>query len=128
MGIYNAAKLRAVNGALNLLGDVYCVLVKTTHVENAAHTLLSDLGTDAVGAPMPLTGKITAVTNGVAKFTADAVTFTAVPANAECNRAALYSQSSGLLIALVSVFPARTPNGGDITITWDATTGILQHS
>lgn len=106
-------------------GTVKAALVDTgTVAYNAAHDFYDDISTAVVGTPVTLTTKT--VTNGI--FDADDVTFTSV-SGASCEAVVLYVDTAGanstdpLVVFLdtnITGLPV-TPNGGNITIAWNAT-------
>ena len=102
---------------------VYAALVDTgTYTYNAAHQFYSSI-TGVVGTPQRIVNPT--VANGV--FDGDNVTYTGV-SGASAEAFVLYRQNSGAsstwrLVAFVDTgftnLPV-TPNGGDITTTWNA--------
>ncbi len=110
-------------------GTVKCVLVDLAdYTYNAAHDFLDDVPSGArIGTPQTIAN--TTVTNGL--FDGDNVTFSAVTGD-PCEAIVIYidtgSESTSRLVAYfdtsVTGLPV-TPNGGDITITWNAS-GIFQ--
>jgi hypothetical protein len=103
---------------------VYAALVDTgTYTYNSAHQFYSDLS-GIVGTPQEI-GATKSYTNGT--FDGGNVTYTTVSGNT-VEAIVLYRQNAGAnttwrLIAYIDAgvtgLPV-TPNGGDITITWDA--------
>lgn len=101
---------------------------------NASHQFRSDL-TGIVAGGTPPTGRIVSPTGGVVAagvFDGDNVTFTAVTTPTSIEAFAIYRNNSGanttwrlVLYENTSVtgLPV-TPNGGDITVSWNAS-GIL---
>lgn len=120
--IYPKAKESALQGALNMSsGTVKVALVDTgTYTYSAAHQYYSSLS-GVVGTPQTIGSKT--FTNGV--FDGAGVTFTAV-SGATVEALVIYvdtgvagtSQLVAYLDSGVTGLPA-TPNGGNITITWD---------
>lgn len=108
---------------------VYAALVDTgTYTYSASHQFYSDLSAGVVGTPQEIGSKT--FTNGL--FDGADVTFTAV-SGASCEAIAIYIKNAGAnttwrLVAWldtgVTGLPV-TPNGGDISITWNAS-GIFQ--
>lgn len=125
--LYKQALLDAsANVDLNDL-TVKVALVDTgTYTYNAAHEFLSSL-TGTVGTAQTIAN--TTVTNGL--FDGDNVTFTAVTGNS-VEALVIYidtgTAGTSRLVAFIDTgvtgLPV-TPNGGDITITWNAS-GIFQ--
>ncbi len=120
--LYAKAKEGFLSGAINLSSDTIKVaLVDTgTYTVNiSAHDFYNDV-TGVVGTPATLSSK--SVTNGV--FDAADVTFTAV-SGATVEALIIYQDTGNTatsrLIAYIDTATglAVTPNGGDITITWD---------
>ena len=122
--LYPKWKEALINGAANtaLSGTVKVALVDTgTYTYSAAHEFLSSLS-GRVGTDQTLGTKTYA--NGV--FDAANATFTAVSGNT-CEALVIYIDTgvagTSRLVAYIDTgvtgLPV-TPNGGDITITWDA--------
>jgi hypothetical protein len=109
-------------------GTVKVALVDTgTYTYSAAHDFYDDIS-GVVGTPQTI-GTVTVV-NGL--FDGDNVTFSAV-SGATCEALVIYIDTAGAagtdpLVAYIDTgvtgLPV-TPNGGDITITWNAS-GIIQ--
>mgnify|MGYP001232360355 CR=1 FL=1 len=109
-------------------GTVKVALVDTgTYTYSAAHNFYDDIS-GVVGTPQTI-GTVTVV-NGL--FDGDNVTFSAV-SGATCEALVIYIDTAGAagtdpLVAYIDTgvtgLPV-TPNGGDITITWNAS-GIIQ--
>ena len=109
-------------------GAVKVALVDTgTYTYSAAHDFYDDIS-GVVGTPQTI-GTVTVV-NGL--FDGDNVTFSAV-SGATCEALVIYIDTAGAagtdpLVAYIDTgvtgLPV-TPNGGDITITWNAS-GIIQ--
>lgn len=109
-------------------GTVKVALVDTgTYTYSAAHNFYDDIS-GVVGTPQTI-GTVTVV-NGL--FDGDNVTFSAV-SGATCEAMVIYIDTAGAagtdpLVAYIDTgvtgLPV-TPNGGDITITWNAS-GIIQ--
>ena len=122
--LYPKWKEALINGAANtaLSGTVKVALVDTgTYTYSAAHEFLSSLS-GRVGTDQTLGTKT--YTNGV--FDAANATFAAVSGNT-CEALVIYIDTgvagTSRLVAYIDTgvtgLPV-TPNGGDITITWDA--------
>lgn len=108
-------------------GTVKVALIDTgTYTYSAAHDFYNDV-TGVVGTPQTIAN--TTVTNGL--FDGDNVTFTAVSGNS-VEALIIYidtgNTATSRLVAYIDTgvtgLPV-TPNGGDITITWNAS-GIFQ--
>lgn len=88
---------------------------------NSAHQYLSDLAGSAAATAATLGSKT--VASGV--FDAADVTFSAVAAGASCSALVIYKDTgvagTSALVAWIDLATNLpiTPNGGDITITWD---------
>lgn len=101
-----------------------------TYTFSAAHQFFSSI-TGVVGTPGAITTK-TVGSLGVGIFDGDDVTYTAV-VGATASAILLYKDTGvagtsplvGLIDTVSSGLPV-TPNGGDITIVWDNTNGILK--
>ena len=95
-----------------------------TYTYNSAHDFYADLS-GVVGTPVALTTSRT-YTNGL--FDAADVTFTSVSGNS-VEALVIYvdtgNTATSPLIAYIDGFSAVTPNGGDITVAWNAS-GIFQ--
>lgn len=109
-------------------GTVKVALIDTNDVAySAAHDFYNDISAAVVGTPQTIAN--TTVTNGL--FDGDNVTFTAVSGD-QCEALIIYIDTGNVatsrLVAYldtsVTGLPV-TPNGGDITITWNAS-GIFQ--
>lgn len=116
----------SANSALNGSGTtgVYAALIDTgTYTYSAAHEFYSSLS-GIVGTPVEI-GATKTYTNGV--FDGADVTFTAV-SGATAEAVVLYVQNAGAnttwrLVAFLDTNITNlpvTPNGGNITITWNA--------
>lgn len=110
-------------------GTVKVALIDTAdYTYNAAHDFYDDVSAGVVGTPQTI-GSVT-VTNGL--FDGADVTFSAVTGD-PCEALVIYIDTAGAagtdpLVAYIDTgvtgLPV-TPNGGDITITWNAS-GIIQ--
>jgi hypothetical protein len=108
-------------------GTVKVALIDTgTYTYSAAHDFYNDLS-GVVGTPQTI--GTTTVTNGL--FDGDNVTFTAVSGNS-VEALVIYIDTGNVatsrLVAYIDTGQTGlpvTPNGGDITITWNAS-GIFQ--
>jgi hypothetical protein len=124
---YKQALLDAAADVALDTGTVKVALVDTgTYTYSSAHEFLSSL-TGTVGTAQTLTTKT--ITNGL--FDADNVTFTAV-SGASVEALVIYIDTgvagTSRLVAYIDTSVTGlpvTPNGGDITITWNAS-GIFQ--
>lgn len=111
--------------------SIKAALIDTaTYTFSAAHQYFSSIS-GVVGTPQAI-GTKTVGSLGVGIFDGDDVTFTAV-SGAAVAAYLLYKDTGvagtspliGLLDQVTSGLPV-TPNGGDITIVWDNTNGILK--
>jgi len=110
-------------------GTVKVALIDTAdYTYNTAHDFYDDVSAGVVGTPQTI-GSVT-VTNGL--FDGADVTFSAVTGD-PCEALVIYIDTAGAagtdpLVAYIDTgvtgLPV-TPNGGDITITWNAS-GIIQ--
>jgi hypothetical protein len=124
---YKQALLDAAADVALDTGTVKVALVDTgTYTYSSDHEFLSSL-TGTVGTAQTLTTKT--ITNGL--FDADNVTFTAV-SGASVEALVIYIDTgvagTSRLVAYIDTSVTGlpvTPNGGDITITWNAS-GIFQ--
>jgi hypothetical protein len=134
--LYNKAKQGLLSGLIDLdTAVIKCALVSgyTPTMSSSTHEFVSDVvsaGGTLQGATA-MTGCTT--TNGV--FNADPTTMLSVPAGAACSRVLIYQASAVTggadvatnaqrVIALIDTAAGGasfsiTPNGGNITITWD---------
>lgn len=105
-------------------GTVKCALVDTgVYTYNSANQFYTSISTAVVGTPQTLGTK--AYTNGV--FDAADITYTAVTGNS-VEALVLYIDTgvagTSPLVAYIDTSVTGlpvTPNGGDITVTWNAT-------
>lgn len=125
--IYKQALLDALSDVDLNDGTVKCALVDTgTYTYSAAHDFLNDLS-GVVGTAQTIAN--TTVTNGL--FDGDNVTYTAV-SGSTVEALVIYidtgNSATSRLVAYIDTgvtgLPV-TPNGGDISITWNAS-GIIQ--
>jgi len=123
--LYPKGKEAYLSAAVDMTSDTIKVaLIKTSagYTYSAAHQYYSDVtpGSNTIGTPQTFTTKT--VTNGV--FDADNVTFTAVT-GAAVGAVIIYKDTgvagTSPLIAYIDTATGIpvTPNGGDITISWD---------
>jgi len=129
--IYPKYKEQILGAAANtnlLTGTVKVALVDTgTYTYNAAHEFLTSL-TGVVGTAQTI-GATKSVTNGL--FDGGDVTFTAVSGNSAEALVIYIDTGTAGTSRLVTYIDTGvtglpvTPNGGDITITWNAS-GIFQ--
>lgn len=128
------------NGLLNLVTSIdfddagttikAALIDEGTYTYNAAHDFFDDVS-GVIGTPQTI-GTKTVGTLGVGIFDGTDVTFTAVT-GASVESILLYkdtgSAATSPLIAIIDQVTSGlpvTPNGGDITIQWDNTNGILK--
>lgn len=120
--LMGAAANSSLNAAEGTTG-VFAALVDTgTYTYSAAHEFYSSLS-GVVGTDQEITTKT--ISNGT--FDGDNVTYTAVSGNS-CEAIVLYRKNAGAnttwrLIAYIDTSVTGlpvTPNGGDISITWNA--------
>lgn len=120
-GTYDAARKAFLDGDIDLLVDtIKAVLLDSDYTHNySTDDFLNDVaGTGIVGTAQTLASKST--TGGV--FDAADVTFTAVTNATAVSAVLIYkdtgSSATSNLIARLEFSPV-TPNGGDITVSWD---------
>lgn len=102
---------------------LYAALVTAGYTYSAAHDFYNDLGANVVGTDQEITSPT--LTSGTVD--GNNVTFTAV-SGAQCTAIVIYRKNAGAnttwyLCAYLDTGQTGlpvTPNGGDITITWDA--------
>jgi hypothetical protein len=97
----------------------------------ATHRFYSDISAQVVGTPVAIANK-TVGTLGVGIFDGDDVTFSAV-AGLAVGKLAIYIDTGTTTTSKILAFVDQvtsgllvTPNGGNITVTWDAVNGILK--
>jgi hypothetical protein len=125
--LYKQTILGAATNTNLLSGTVKAALVDTgTYTYNAAHQFYSSV-TGVVGTPQTIAN--TTVTNGL--FDGDDVTYTSVTGNS-VEALIIYvdtgTAGTSPLVAYIDTSVTGlpiTPNGGDISITWNAS-GIFQ--
>lgn len=128
------------NGLLNLTASIdfddagttikAALIDEGTYTYSAAHDFFDDIS-GVIGTPQAI-GTKTVGSLGVGIFDGTDVTFTAVT-GASVESILLYKDTGtpstsaliGLIDQVTSGLPV-TPNGGDITIQWDNTNGILK--
>lgn len=132
--IYPKYKTALASGAANTDLDtntstdgIYAALVDTgTTAYSATHEFYSDISSAVVGTPQRIVNNtVGVVAQGVVD--GDNVTYTAV-SGASCEAIVIYRQNSGAnttwrLVCFLDTGQTNlpvTPNGGDITITWNA--------
>jgi hypothetical protein len=100
-------------------GTVKVALVTAGYTYASTDQFYSAVSASAVGTPQTITTK--SFTNGT--FSGANVTFTAVT-GAQVTKLVIYidtgTASTSPLVAYIDTFTAITPNGGDITISWNA--------
>lgn len=129
-----------LNGLLNLTSSIdfddagttikAALIDEGTYTYSAAHDFFNDIS-GVIGTPQTI-GSKTVGSLGVGIFDGADVTFTAV-SGASVESVLLYKDTGvsstspliGLIDQVASGLPV-TPNGGDITIQWDNTNGILK--
>ena len=119
--LYPSFKVLLLTGAIDLSSQlIKAALVDTgTYTYSAAHDFFDDV-TGVVGTPQTLGSKTT--TSGV--FDAANSTFTAVTGNSVEAIIIYYDSTVAATSSLIAYIDTGTglpvtPNGGDITITWD---------
>lgn len=126
--LYKQALLDASSDSDLNDGTVKVALVDSAdYTYSAAHDFYNDVSAAVVGTPQTIANST--VTNGL--FDGDDVTFTAVSGD-PCEALIIYidtgNAATSRLVAYIDTgvtgLPV-TPNGGDITITWNAS-GIFQ--
>lgn len=119
---YKEASIQASANS-SLTGTVKAVLIDTaSYTYSAAHEFYSSASAGAVGTPQTINTKT--YTNGT--FDGDNVTFTALT-GATCEAIIVFIDTGTAATSrLVAYFDTGvtnlpvTPNGGDVTITWNA--------
>ena len=125
-GLYDKGREAFLKGEISWSGaNIKAVLVESTYsVSLTTHDLLDDIPVGVRAATSAnLAGKDTV--DGVAS--ASDITFTGVLAGPACNAVVLYedtgAENTSQLIAYIDSANATglpvTPNGGDISVTWD---------
>lgn len=122
--MYDTGRASFGNAGINYLADnIKAVLVDTgTYTPNVAtHAFLSDI---TAGARIATSGNLAGKTNVAGVLDANDVTFTAV-SGASVEAVVLYKDTgtagTSQLFAYIDTATGLpvTPNGGDITVTWD---------
>jgi hypothetical protein len=122
--LYPKGKQNLLSAGFNLPSDTIRVaLVDAGYTYNAAHDAYDDLtpASNVVGTPQALSGK--SVTDGVFDA-ASPVTFTSVTGD-QVTQLVIYKdtgvQSTSLLLVHIDSATGLpvTPNGGNITVSWD---------
>lgn len=114
---------------INLTADnIYAALVNATYVPNfSTDQYYSSVSGNVVGSPVQLTSTTVTVTSGNAVFNAANPTFNNV-SGSQVTQVVIYkntgNNATSPLIANINVATGLpvTPNGGNITISWD--TGV----
>lgn len=122
--LYTAGKNALIKGQIAWETDVIkAALLPSSYVFDDTDTVLADVGT-VIGTAQTLS--TTAVSGG--KATASAATFTAVASGSTVGAILVY-EDAGSLIAFIDTDSGGpisvATNGGDITVTFDATNGIF---
>lgn len=122
--LYIAAKNAFLTGQMDWTSDTIKVSLVRGYTLNQGHTMLADI-TSSGGTIVATSAALssTTATGGVAD--ADDTTFELVPAGPACDTLIIFKDtgdpSTSPLIAYIDSggnLPI-TPNGGDITVTWD---------
>ena len=121
--LYTPFKVLLLGGDIDLASDtIKAVLIDTAdYTFSAAHDFYNDASAGAVGTPQTIAN--VTITGGV--FDGDDVTFTSVTGD-QCEAIVIYKDTGNTatspLIAYIDSATGLpvTPNGGDITITWDS--------
>lgn len=138
--IYKTALINAsTNVSLNINtttnGPYVSLIDSAAYTYSAAHDFYNDISAGVIGGGTPPVGRIANPTGGVVAagvFDGDNVTFTAVTTPTSIEALIIYRNNSGAnttwrLVLFensgVTGLPV-TPNGGDITVSWNAS-GIL---
>lgn len=124
----------AANVSLNVddaTDGPFCALVRltTAYTYSAAHDFYNDLGANTAGTDQ----RIVTPTVASGLFDGADLTYTAVGAGADIEALVIYRKNAGANTTWKLVYYGDTaitglpvtPNGGDITITWNAS-GIIQ--
>ncbi len=124
--LYPAYKELLLNAGLNLAsGDIRAILIDTAdYTYGAAHDFLDDV---AAGARVATTSAFASKTTTNGTFDAADLSFSAVTGDV-CEALIIYCHDGGADSArrLIGYFDTGvtglpvTPNGGDVTITWNA--------
>lgn len=116
----------AVGTNINLTTDnIYAALVTASYTPNySTDQYYSTVSANVVGSPVQLTSPTVSVSSGNAVFNAANVTFTSV-SGSQVTQVVIYKNTgtttTSPLIANINVATGLpvTPNGGNITISWD---------
>ena len=125
--IYPLAKQAFLSGTINMAsGTIQVALVANAYTYSSTDQFWSNVSSSVVGSPVTLTS--VSVTNGV--FNAANATFSAVTGN-QVKSAVIFNNtgtpSTSQLIAYIDSGTGLPvlPNGGDITLAWDAGTNHI---
>ena len=123
--LYDSARASYLTAGLSWSADTVKVALVRGYTFSSAHTVLSDItgggGGTIVATSSALASKTT--TSGIAD--AADITWTTVTAGSACQAMVIYKDTgtagTSNLIAYIDTATGLpvTPNGGDITVTWD---------
>jgi hypothetical protein len=125
-GVYDTGRAAFLNAGINWTSDnIKAVLINTASytVNLSTHAFLSDI---AAGARAATSANLTTKTSTAGVADAADITFSAVPTGPACGAYVLYKDTTvattSQLICYVDTVASGlpvTPNGGDITVTFD---------
>lgn len=142
-GWFNSGKRDVFDGTIDLVNDtIKIMLVNASYTPNPDHDFVDDVnanelsGTGYTGGfngsgRKTLAGKAfsTDNSNDRAEFTSSAITWSAINAGVAAYAILIKeitNDGASRLIAWLDISPDVTTNGGDLTLTPDATAGLLQ--
>jgi hypothetical protein len=128
--LYPKAKKKFLDKAIAMTtDDIQCAMVTSSYVYSTAHEFWSSANTYVVGTPTSLAGKSTTVED--ATFDANDVTFTAVSGSQVTALILFFNTGTAGTSPLIAYIDSAasglpvTPNGGNITVSWQATSPYI---
>lgn len=123
--LYDAGRAAFLGADIDWLADnIKVTLVRGYTANTSTHDFLDDV-TGAGGTLVATSSNLASKTSTAGVADAADITFTAVGAGAACQHLVIYKDTgSAATSALIAVIDTATglpvtPNGGDITVTWD---------
>jgi hypothetical protein len=135
--VYDNTTLKLSDGTVTWgSSTIKVALVNTSYVFSTSHTSMSDITHELSGtgySRKTLSGKTTTLdsTNHRTILSASNVTWTAITAGGDTAAAAVVFEDPGtgdancILLGYIDLSPHTVLNGGDFTVAWDSTNGIM---